>query len=44
MKQKKQKIVIALVSAAITFATLMATIGTKHFHYFKHCITEQKSK
>lgn len=42
MQQHKQKIAIAIVSAAITFATLVATVSTKHFHYFKHCATEQK--
>ncbi len=35
--RKKPKFLVVLASAIITFGTLMATIGPRHFEHFKHC-------
>jgi hypothetical protein len=42
MEKRKSKIFIVLVSAAITFGTLFATIGPQRFHHMKHHCVEMK--
>jgi hypothetical protein len=37
--RQKPRIGIFLLSAAITFGVLLATLGTQHFHRMKACAT-----
>ncbi len=37
MEKRKPRFAIVLVSAALTFVTLWATVGFRHFHHGRHC-------